>query len=711
MSQPVETQDIQHLFEPRGVAIIGASATPGKIGYTLVSNLVQGGYQGRVHPINPRHSEIMGLPVSRSASALTGPVDLACIAVPRPAVMNAVRDCAAGGIRYLVLITAGFSEVGNEREEREITEYARSHGMRLLGPNIFGIYCARSQLNATFGPSRIEPGSVAIVTQSGAIGVAMIGKTADERLGLSAIVSVGNKADVDEADLLGYLARDESTRVILIYIEGVKDGTRLAEVLREVTRVKPVVVIKSGRSRRGAAAVASHTGSLAGSDQVFDRVMHQCGVLRADHLQEAFDWCKFLASAPRPSGEGGVIVTNGGGVGVLTTDACEHHDVRLIDDAPTLAETFGKIVPDIGSLKNPIDLTGQATEDDFGAALDAAIANEQMRFVIASYCETASTRSEPLARVMAQRYHAHGHRKPIVYSLFGGAGARACAERLHALGVPVYDETYEAVSCMGALYEDHRLRQREDNEREERLVATDVVAEAIRAARSENRTLLLPAEAQRVLDAAGIPHPRSAVARDLEQALAAAERIGYPVGLKIVSPDIAHKSDAGGVTLGLDNREELIAGYQAILGSCRRHDRYARLQGVEVVEMARPGVEVIVGARRDDSFGPILMFGLGGVYVEVMKDVTFRKLPICRREAEEMISEIRSYPLLLGVRGQKRKAIHAAIDTLVKVGSLIQGARGIEDIEINPLVVYDQGEGCLAIDARILIAGTEGTVR
>ena len=341
--------DIKYLFEPRAVAVIGASHDPAKIGHKIVANIVASGYRGRLHPVNPKGGEILGLPVSRSVAEIPGDeLDLACVVVPAKYVFEAVKGCADRGVKFCMAISSGFSDVGNREEERKIVEYARAHGMRVLGPNILGVYSRPAAMNATFGPSRIAPGKVAIVTQSGAIGLSMIGKTAVESIGLSAIVSVGNKADIDEADLLDYLVADEGTSVVLMYVEGVQKGERFVSALREATRRKPVVIIKSGRSERGAIAAASHTGSVAGSDEVFDDVVRQCGVLRAESIGEAFEWCKFLSDTPMPKGERTLIVTNGGGIGVMAADACEKYGVRLFDDPKLLKELFSSVTPEFG---------------------------------------------------------------------------------------------------------------------------------------------------------------------------------------------------------------------------------------------------------------------------------------------------------------------------------------------------------------------------
>jgi len=642
--------EMRSLFEPCAIAVIGASASPQKIGYRTVENVVRSGYRGGIFPINPRGGEILGLRVYKNLSEVEEEIDLAVIAIPAERVIDAVEACGAKGVKNLVIITSGFSEVGNLETERQIVRLAREHGMRVLGPNIFGIYSAASSLDATFGPGGITPGPVAIITQSGALGIAMIGKTATESVGLSALVSVGNKADIDEADLLEYFASDDRTRAILMYIEGVKDGDRLRRTLAEVTRRKPVVVIKSGRSKRGSMAAASHTGSMAGVDEVFDSVMRQCGVLRAESIQEAFTWIRYLASTPLPPGDEAVIVTNGGGIGVMATDACEKHEVALYDDQAVLTETFSGVMPDFGSSKNPVDLTGQATAEDYARSLDAVLAEDRMHSAIALHCETALFDTDQFADLLRKIYARYRERKPIVFSLFGGERMETVIRDLRGEGIPVFGDVYEAVSSLGALYRVRRRMRQRAEPREGVELPIAEIRRILDVARADGRTFLLAPEAVQV--AAYL--------------------------------------------------------YQAIVRSCRARVADADIDGVEVVDMVRPGVETIIGARQDPSFGPVVMFGLGGIYVEVMKDVAFRAAPVGRSTAREMISDLRSYPLLLGVRGESRKDIDAIADVVVKLSHLIDRCREIADIEVNPLIVYDHGQGTRTVDMRILIKQPKG---
>jgi acetate---CoA ligase (ADP-forming) len=699
--------DIKYLFEPRGVAVIGASANPDKIGYKVMQNIIAGGYRGGVFPVNPRGGEILGKPVFSSLDDVDGPIDIAVMVIPAHAVMHAARSCARNGVSFLVVISSGFSEVGELTREQELVAFSRENGMRVLGPNIFGVYSSAVSLNATFGPAIGKQGNVAIITQSGAIGIGMIGKTSIEGIGLSSIVSVGNKSDITEADLLEYLEENEQTRIIMMYMEGVKEGEEIVRILKRITRKKPVIVIKSGSSKRGAAAAASHTGSLAGADEVFDDIMRQCGVIRAEEIQDALDWSKFLARSPAPTGRNSLIVTNGGGLGVLATDSCEKHGIHLYDDVDRLRTYFKDVVSELGSIKNPVDITGGATAEDYDRILQAAITEDAIHSVIALYCETAVFTGDNLLDVMEGKYRQFQKAgKPIVFSLFGGANVERITSTLRDRGVPAFSNLNQAISCFGKLHLFHARNQEPVYDPHDCDIDIDRIRRAVANARADNRTFLLADEAREVMEASGIRIPASRISRNLGEAVALADEIGYPVVLKVVSKDIIHKSDAGGVALNLEDRDEVMDAYQAILRNCKRYKPKAKIAGIEVTEMVSPGTETIIGARRDRSFGPIVMFGMGGIYVEVLRDVSFRALPLSESEVMSMIAGIKSYPLLLGVRGEEKKDIRGIADTITRVGSILQQCSSISDIEVNPLVAYEQKDGVMAVDARILLTGT-----
>ncbi len=698
---------MERLFNPRSVAVVGASPNPGKIGHKILDNILEGKFEGEVYPVNPRGGEIRGLEVFSKVEDIPGAVDLAVLAVPAARTMEAVEDCCAKGVKFALTIASGFSEIGKREEEKQLVVHARSHGMRVLGPNMFGIYSSAPSLNATFGPGRIQAGGVAIISQSGALGLSMIGRTAIENLGLSTIVSLGNKADVSEVEILEYLSRDSATQVIFIYLEGVREGENFLAALRQATGRKPVVIIKSGRSERGAAAAASHTGSLAGSDRVFDDLVRQCGAIRAESIDEAFNLCRFLSSVPGAPCYNTLIITNGGGMGVLATDAAEKYRLPLYDEPGVLKEHFLKKIPEYGSARNPLDLTGEAGPEDYERALKTALELSDVKAVIALYCETAVFDADALADIFLRQFSAFREAgRPLVFSTMGGEATERAAARLRDSRIPVFSDVYSAVRCMGALHQYATVPGAVPQQGDRSDVPVELIERIAADVARVPRYFLLADEAAEVLGGAGIPMPQRAVVRTAAEAVQAARSTGYPLALKIVSKDILHKSDVGGVALGIENEKELIDGYEGILGNVRSRQPGAEIHGVELSAMVSPGIELIVGARRDPVFGPVVMAGLGGVYVEVLQDVAFAGAPVTRDQVYGMIRRLRCFPLLMGVRGESRKEIELLIDVIRKLGEIVARCPGIADIEINPLFIYDEGDGIRAVDARILLSAT-----
>jgi acetate---CoA ligase (ADP-forming) len=704
--------DIKYLFEPQSIAIIGASQDKKKIGYAIFNNIISGGYQGKVLPVSPKGGDIDGHKVYTDILDLEDNVDCASIVIPANLVKDAVIKCAQKKVKFLQIITSGFSEVGNVSEEKEIVAIAKDAGTRIVGPNMFGLYSSAASLNSTFSAARINPGHVAILTQSGALGIAMIAKSSIAGMGLSAIVSIGNKCDVDEADLLEYLIHHDNTKVIFMYIEGVKKGERLIEALKAATGKKPVIVIKSGKSKRGARAAASHTGSLAGSDEIFDAIMKQCGVLRAECLEDAFNWCKFMTSSSAPRNYSSVIITNGGGVGVMATDACEKFGIPLYDDQTVLKNLYDAVTPSFGSTKNPIDLTGAADADAYTRALSVTAGSGEIGSTIGLYCETAIMDSRNLTQMINDTYAQHQKNgKSISYAMIGGAQVEGAIESMKTAGIPVFNDVEQAVSCLGAFNRYYKYVDEISYKVDEYEIDTAAINKIIDGALKDGRTFLLANEGAAVMKVADVNMPQSRIARSIDEAVKLAEEIGYPVVMKVVSKDILHKSDVGGVVLDIDNKKEVVDGYEVIMHKCREYKPNAVIEGIEVAEMVKKGVELIVGARRDPSFGPVVMCGLGGIYVEVMKDISFRATPINRGTALSMLEEIRSYPLLLGARGEEQKDIESVIDTIIKISSIIRKCERITDIEINPVVVYSMKNGLKALDARILISKPKEDIR
>ncbi|RLE93975.1 MAG: acetyl CoA synthetase [Thermoprotei archaeon] len=444
--------NIKYLFFPKSVAVIGASRSPGKIGHEILRNIIEYGYEGKIYPVNPKADEILGLKCYKSILEIPEPVDLAVISIPAKYVPVALEECGKKGVKAAAIISSGFKEIGNVELENKIVEIARKYGIRFIGPNIFGVFSAPSKLNATFGPTKVLPGKIAFITQSGALGIALMGWTIFAGIGLSAVVSLGNKADVDEADLLEYFVDDEHTKVVLIYMEGLDNGRRFMEAAAKCSLKKPIIVIKAGRSERGARAVASHTGSLAGSDVFYDVAFKQCGVLRALNVEEAFDWARAFTALPEPKGDNVVIITNGGGIGVMATDACSDYGLNLMEFPEDLMNEFRKCMPPFGSPKNPVDLTGQAAYDEYAKALEVALSDDRIHSIILLFCQTAVVDPPKLSEVIADVVKKHGSRKPVVACYIGGEECQKGMKILEQNGIPSYPTPERAVLALAAVY-------------------------------------------------------------------------------------------------------------------------------------------------------------------------------------------------------------------------------------------------------------------
>ncbi|RLF80901.1 acetyl CoA synthetase [Thermococci archaeon] len=460
---------IEALFKPRSVAVIGASGKPGKIGYAIMKNLVDYGYEGKIYAVNVKGGEIeisgRKFPVYKSILDVPDEVEMAVVVVPAKFVPQVVEECGKKGVKVLPIISSGFGELGEEgkKVEQQLVETAHKYGMRILGPNIFGVVYTPAKLNATFGPTDVMPGKLALVSQSGALGIALMGWTILEKVGLSAVVSIGNKSDLDDADMLEYFETDENTGAILIYMEGVKDGRRFMEAARKVSMKKPVIVIKAGRSERGAKAAASHTGSLAGADNIYTAAFKQSGVLRALTIGEAFDWARTLSNLPEPKGDNVVILTNGGGIGVMATDAAEEEGLKLYDNLEEL-KIFANHMPPFGSYKNPVDLTGMAGAEAYEGAVRDALAHPEMHSIAVLYCQTAVLDPRDLAKIVIKEYEASGRKKPIVVAIVGGVEAKEAIDMLNENGIPAYPEPERAIKSLAALYRWHNWKMRHKKE-------------------------------------------------------------------------------------------------------------------------------------------------------------------------------------------------------------------------------------------------------
>lgn len=697
--------EIKYLFEPRSVAVIGVSHNPSKVGYKILENILVGGYRGKVFPINRQGGKILGLAVYKSILEIKETIDVGIISVPAGDVYQELEKWPEKKVKFLIIVASGFSEVGNIDEERRVIALTKKKGIRVLGPNVFGIYSSAASLNATFGAKvKAQPGNLAIISQSGALGIALMGKAQTEKIGLSTIVFEGNKADINGKDLLPYFISDQQTKAVFIYLEGVKNGGELMPILKQLSAKKPVVVLKAGVSEKGKIAANSHTGSLAGEARIFSAAVKQCGVIQAESLKQAINWSKFLIRAPLPKGENVLIITNGGGMGILATDLCEKYGLSLFNGEEKLKKTFSSIVPSFGSLKNPVDITGMAGAEDYRLALKAALEEPDIHSIICLGCETAVLDNSQLAKIFMDIFTKAG--KPVSFAFVGGEEVRERLLSLREKGLPIFDEVKEAVTCLGSLYQRFRYLKRETAQSKHGEINSLVVGKIKKLIKGEElgkRVSVSADKAREIVKLIKVPIPKTLLAINEKQTIQFAEKICFPVVMKIVSPDIAHKTDSGGVILNLKDKGEVVKAYSLLKQNYKRNYPKVKIEGVEIGEMVNEGLEVIVGAKKDRDFGTVVMFGLGGIYTEVLKDIAFRVFPCSIREVEEMVEEIKSYPLLLGVRGEGKKDIKAVIETIIKLGQVVQNCEQITEIEINPLKVFSAGRGVKALDVRILL--------
>ena len=690
-------------FHPQSVAVIGASRDPEKLGYAVLANLKEGGYPGRLYPVNPKADEILGLKAYPSVLDIPDPVDLAVIVIPYRFVPAVLEQCGQKGVRAVVVISAGFREAGREglERERELVEIARKYHLRLIGPNCLGVIDTGTPLNATFAAGMPPAGPIAFMSQSGALGTAVLDMALAGRIGFSKFVSLGNKADVSEIDLLEAWGDDPASRVILIYVEGLPDGQRFIQVARKVTRHKPVVAIKSGVTKSGSRAVSSHTGSLAGSEAAYKAAFRQAGVIRATSMEALFDYARAFAYQPLLKGDRIGIVTNAGGPGILATDALEHAGLEI----PRLArETVGALeahLPGAASAANPVDVLGDALADRYEHAIRLVLADPNVDGLIVIVTPQAMTEIERTAHVVGRM--ARETDKPVLGCFMGEARIEAGIEVLRQYGVPNYPFPERAAAALAAMSAYRRERERPIFEAQPCEVCIPPVRELFDRVRAEGRVSIGDAEAREVLEAYGFPVPKSRLAKTSDEAIEVAEEIGYPVVLKVASPDILHKTDVGGVKLNLSTPDDVRDAFDLIVYRAGRYVPGARIWGCLVQQMVSGGREVLVGMSRDPQFGPLVAFGLGGIYVEALKDVAFRVAPFSRQEAEEMIREIRAYPLLEGIRGEPPADHEAMVDALLRVSQLVTDFPEIVELDINPLMVFDEGRGAMAIDMRLVL--------
>ena len=688
------------IFKPKSIAIVGASRDPKAIGYQCVQNLIDSGYKGKIYPVNPKADEIAGLKCYHSVLDIPDDIDIALIVVPAKIVPAVTEECGKKGVKGLVIIASGFSEMGRGDLEKKVVDIARKYGMRILGPNVVGILNNPLKANASFAAYLPYPGKAAMISQSGALLVAMDARTWVDHVGLSHMISIGNMADLNFGDLISYFNEDKDTNVISLYIEGVKDGRKFLESCKRAN--KPIVALKAGISKRGASAAASHTGSLAGSTKIYEAAFKQGHVVQAENLDALFDETMALALQPPMRGDNLLIITNGGGVGVLATDAAEKYGIPLKNAPDDLKLKMYKHMPEFGNPRNPVDLTGMADRKEYEDSIKDALKDKWVDGLVILFCETSFTDPQNIAEGIHKAIKESGENKPVAVSFIGGERSVKAGQWLIEQGIPYYNSPHSAVRAISALRTYGEFLERKGRKFVPHKVDRDKVEAILGKAKACGRTILPEPEAKEVFAAYGLLVTRGKMAKSEDDAVIIAKSIGYPVVLKIVSPQIIHKSDAGGVKVNLKNEDEVRDAYREIIENAHRYDPRAEILGVYVQEMAPWGTETIIGSTYDVQFGPVIMFGLGGIFVEILKDVTFRIAPVGRDEAMDMLKEIKGYGILKGARGEKPRDIEAIADAISRLSQLVWDFRDrIKEVDANPVIVYEHG--LKIVDARIIL--------
>lgn len=677
------------LFEPESVAVIGASPKEGKVGNTILKNIITG-FKGRIYPVNPSYSEIFGLRCYPSILEVPE-VDLAVIAVPAVSVIDVLRQCGKRGVKNVVVISAGFRETGRRGAllEAELSKICEQNEINLIGPNCLGIINTHLNLNASFSKKSPPKGEIAFLSQSGALIVSLIDWALAENIGFSKIVSLGNKAVLDESDLLDFLENDKKSRVIMLYIEGLDNGRAFIETARKVAKKKPIIVMKGGKTEAGAKAASSHTGSLAGSYTAFQAALQQSRVIQANSIEELFDYSLILSSIQKLDGRVS-IVTNSGGPGVMAADAIDYYGLEAAKLRKETIQKLRELLPPEASFYNPVDVLGDADAIRFGKAVKIVAEDEDTGVIVAILTPTAQIDFDDAADFII------GSPKPVITCFMGGESVRSAVEKLREHGIVNFFDPIRAIRALSAVksYEEAKRRKKQKIQviRADKNSVRKIIDEVTR-----RRIKIVGVDALRILEAYGIKTAPYGLARTADEAEEIAEKIGYPVAMKVVSPHIIHKSDVGCVKVNVGRDNVRKAFYEILM---RAEEITTRIDGVLVQKMITDGKEVIVGMKRDPQFGPLLMFGLGGIYVEVFKDVSFRIAPISKEDAHEMIRDVKAYSILKGVRGEKSSDIDSLVDILLKVSQMSIDFPEILEMDINPVKVFEKGY--YAVDFRII---------
>jgi acetyltransferase len=697
---------LKKIFYPESVAVIGASRRKGAVGNAVLSNVVFGGYKGIVFPVNPKAKSILGIKCYPNVKSVPDRIDLAVIVVPNVITPEVVEECGKKGVKGLVIISAGFREVDRKGAElqAEIVNLAKKYGMALVGPNCLGVINTDTSisLNASFGKYMPVPGKIGLISQSGALCTAILDHAKSERIGFSKFISFGNKADLNEIDFLSYLGNDPQTKVILLYVEDLSDAREFMRIAKQITtgeNAKCIIAIKSGRTSEGSKAALSHTGALAGPDAIYDALFAQSGVLRVDSVEHLFATAIAVANMPMPNGQRVGIITNAGGPGVMATDASIRYGLELPALKEKTVQELRKVLPKTASLCNPVDLIGDARSDRYEAALRIILKAEEVDSVIVLLTPQAMTDVENIARVIVKM--AKRSKKPVLCSFMGAFDISGGVAILEENKIPHYRFPEKAARAMGHMNRCRKWYGRERSKAKKFSVDRKKAADVLEKTRRDKRRYLPEIEALEVLNAYGFPTLQSRLCRNLDECTKAAGEIGYPVAMKIVSPDIVHKFDVGGVILKLKTDSEVKKAYDNLMHNISLRQPEAKIWGVNIQEMAKGGEETILGAERDKHFGPVIMFGLGGIYAEAIKDVSFSFAPLKPPGPRHMIESVKSYKILAGMRGRPPADIDAIGECLLRLSQLVVDFPEISELDINPLIVYPKG--CKVADVRIIL--------
>ncbi len=693
---------LKPFFEPRSVAIIGASASPDKLSFGILKNLMSYGYQGGIYPVNPKVEEILGLPCYPEISQVPEPVDLAVIVLASKIIPSILEDCGKRGIKAAIVISGGFKEVGEEGRglEIEILKIAARYHIRLIGPNCVGTMNLVTGLNTTFIKGIPTRGGIGFISQSGAVCGGVVDHVVNKGIGFSHFLSLGNEADVNETDMIEYLGADEDTRVIAAYVEGIQDGQRFLNTTREVTQNKPVVVLKAGRSDEGAKAVSSHTGSLAGSHAAYQAAFRQSGAIEVFSTTDLLNTAMALDWLNLPQGNKVAIVTNSGGPAALASDSLAAYGLRLASLSPETQTKLSEKLNPSAQTANPVDMLGGANEDDFTFALEMVLADPGVDIALPILVPQALVSPEKVAQAIAQT--SKKYEKPVITCLMGMESIQEARDILHQNHVPMVDFPELIGVMFGALYQ--RSVMKKDTGRNstveiksgKALVKASFGKQPLKKVWGEHET-------RTILSAYGIPLVEGGLVATVQEGLKLAGSMGYPVVMKVASAQLLHKSEAGVVKVGIADDQAFTDAYAELVDKANRYDPKAMIDGILVEKMAPKGEEVIIGMKRDAGFGPMLMFGMGGIFVELFKDVAFRIAPISAAEADEMIRDTKAFQLLNGWRGGIHYDMKAITEAILRLGQLALDFPQIQEIEINPLRVLVEGAGALGLDCRMIL--------